>query len=221
MRSLLAALIALSVAVPARAADDLDLPLAPLTTRHWSVATGESVSTGHDALAFEFGWPGLGIGYLHGLSDRADVGVKFDLLYGDEGTSFTRIGAGLRVPLRLVVNRRDKLSIELHVEPGLRFYGKRDVRSADLVIGFPVGATLGLQATPELRLAALFDLQMGVVPTNGGYFEVGPSFGFAAEYAVDRQLLIGLDTRFGPLFFTGFSDAVFAFRTQVVLGYRL
>ena len=221
MRLLLAAAVALFAAGPALADADVDVPLAPLTTAHWSVATGETVSPSHDALSFELGWPGVGVGYLHGLSDRADMGVKFDLLYGDEGTNNTRVGMGLRVPLRLVTHRRDKLSIELHIEPGLRFYGSRDFEGSKFVIGFPVGAMLGIQATPELRLAAAFDLTMGLVTTQGVHFEVGPQFGFAAEYFVDKQLLVGVDTRFGPLFFSGTTDALFAFRTQIVLGYRL
>jgi hypothetical protein len=188
---------------------------------HWSLVTGETVSPGRDALSFELGWPSVGVGYIHGLSDRADVGAKFDLLYGFEQTSTTRIGMGVRVPLRLVASRQDKLSIQLHTDPGIRFYGSKDGSGSDFVIGFPVGVTLGIQATPELRVAAGFDLNMAIIGTHGGSFEIGPQFGFGAEYFVDRQLLVGLNTRFGPQFNSVGGNADFAFLTQVVVGYRL
>ena len=79
MRTLLAVAAASLVASAAHADD---LALAPLVrANHWSIATGETVSPSRDALSFEMGWPGISIGYLHGLSDRADLGVKFDFLY--------------------------------------------------------------------------------------------------------------------------------------------
>ena len=187
---------------------------------HWSVATGETVSPGRDALSFELGWPGVSFGYLHGLSDRADVGVKFDLLYAFENTTSSHLGFGLGVPLRLVVNRREKLLIGLHFDPGLRVYTQGG--SADLVMRLPVGAVLGIQATPELRIAATADLNLGVQLLHTAFLEVGPQFGFAVEYFVDRNLLVGLSMKFGPQFYSfAGSNAEFAFSTLVVVGYRL
>lgn len=215
------AVVALSLTAFAAHAQKSSLDIAPLVGNHWSLVTGETVSPGRDALSFELGWPGVGVGYIHGLSDRSDVGIKFDLLYGFEGTSTSRIGMGVRVPLRIVASRRDKLSIELHTDPGFRFYGSKDGSGSDFFVAFPVGATLGIQATPELRVAAGFDLNMAVLTTHGGAFEIGPQFGFGAEYFIDHQLLVGLNTRFGPLFFSSSTNAEFSFLTQVVVGYRL
>lgn len=218
MRTLFAVAAASLVATAAHAARDLSLT--PLVSNHWSVATGETVSTSRDALSFELGWPGITFGYLHGLSDRSDIGVKFDLLYGFEGASDSRVGFGLDVPLRLVVARKDKVSVQVHIDPGVRTYVTGG--STNFLIRFPVGATLGIQATPELRLAAGVDLPIGIGVTPVADFEIGPQFGAALEYFVDRDLLVGLNTRFGPLFHTesgGFSQ--FSFTTQVVLGYRL
>jgi hypothetical protein len=219
MRTLLAAAAAASVAVTAARADDL--PLAPLTSSHWSIATGETVSPSRDALSFELGWPGITFGYLHGLSDRADLGVKFDLLYGVEGTTDSRLGFGLNVPLRVVALRKDKVSVLLHIDPGLRTY----VTGGDtnFLIRVPVGVNLGIQATPELRLAAGVDLPLALSVTPSPiFFAAGPQFGVAAEYFVDKDLLVGLNTRFGPLFITaGDGYTRFSFTTQVVVGYRL
>lgn len=222
MRTLFAVAAATLVATSAQAARDLSLT--PLVGNHWSVATGETVSPGRDALSFELGWPGIGIGYLHGLSDRSDVGIKFDLLYGYEARTDSKVGFGLTVPLRLVANRKDRVSIALNIDPGVRLYaGNAVTNNTDFYLRFPVGATLGLQATPEVRIAAKAVLNMALRPTQPfPGFEVGPQFGFAAEYAVDKELLVGLNTLFGPSFDTGFNDgASFGFVTQVVIGYRL
>lgn len=220
MRSLLAVAAASLVATAANAARD-DLSIAPLVGNHWSLVTGETVSPSRDALSFELGWPGISFGYLHGLSDRSDVGVKFDFLYSAEGTTDTRVGFGLNVPLRLVAVRKDKISVLLHIDPGVRTY----VTGGDTAFGIrlPVGATLGVQVAPEFRLAAGVDLPVtiGLTPSPVGLL-LGPQFGVAMEYFVDKDLLIGLNTRFGPLFYTvAGGGSVFSFTTQVVVGYRL
>ena len=220
MRTLPAAAAAFLVATAANAADDLSLN-PRVSGTHWSIVTGETVSPSRDALSFELGWPGISLGYLHGLSDRADVGVKFDFVYGFEGTTDSRIGFGLNVPLRLVAVRKDKLSILLHIDPGVRAY----VSGGDTAFGIriPIGVALGIQATPELRLSAGVDLPItiGITPSPVGLL-IGPQFGAAAEYFVDKDLLIGLNTRFGPLFFTAAGGAsAFSFTTQIVVGYRL
>jgi len=46
-------------------------------------------------------------------------------------------------------------------------------------------------------------------------------FGPAFEYRVDRQLTVGLNTKFGPNFTSAGGGAQFAFITQMVLAYRL
>lgn len=220
MRTLLA-VAAASLAASAAHADDL--ALTPLVrSSHWSIVTGETVSPSRDALSFEMGWPGISVGYLHGLSDRADLGVKFDFLYGYEGTTESRVGFGLRVPLRLVAVRKDKISIQLHADPGVRTYVTGGGGTA-FDLAFPIGATLGIQATPELRLAAGVDVSMALALTPSPVgFQAGPQFGAGVEYFVDKDLLVGLNTRFGPLFFTSYGGYnAFSFITQVVVGYRL
>src|SRR5205823_1865180 len=119
---------------------------------HWSVLTGETVSSDRDAIAFEVGWPGVSFSYLHGVTDRTDVGIRFDLLYSYENTTDTAFGVGADVPLRLVVNRSDLVSIALHVDPGLRIYSRNG--GTDLMTRFPVGGVIGVQASPQLRQAA-------------------------------------------------------------------
>jgi|GraSoiStandDraft_4_1057263.scaffolds.fasta_scaffold64586_4 hypothetical protein len=209
-----------AILLPAFAAAAQSLPLPPPgPPGHWSVATGETVSPDRDAIAVEAGFPGISFSYLHGLSDRSDVGVKFDLLYAFENTTDTAFGAGFDVPLRLVVNRANRVSIALQIEPGLRIYSQNS--QTDFMTRFPVSGVLGVQATPEIRIGAFAGLTMAVNWTHTQFFEVGPQFGFATEYAADRNLTVGLDARFGPQFYTASGNSDFAFTAQILLGYRM
>ena len=215
----IAALAAVALFSFAAAAVD-PAPVAAGAPGHWSVATGETVSPDHDAIAFEMGWPGLSFAYLHGLSDRSDVGFKISLLYSDENTNSSTFGAGADLPLRVVVNRKDKVTLGLHIDPGVRVYTHNS--RSDFLTRFPVGGTLGIQATAELRLAATADLVMAINWTHTAFFEIGPQFGFAAEYAVDKNLIVGLKASFGPQFYTfANSPTDFAFTTEIVVGYRM
>jgi hypothetical protein len=214
-------LCALALAVAAAAsAQPAATPPAPGVPGHWSIVTGETVVPGRDVASFELGWPGLSAGYLHGLSENTDVGVKFDLLYGNENTTNSKFGLGLNAPLRLVVSRQDKILIGLHVDPGVRVYTGQG--STDFYLRFPVGGTVGIQAAPEVRIAVGVDLNMALQIPNRTFMEISPLFGFGVEYLVDKDLQIGLNTRFGPQFYTvSGANADFAFVSQIVVGYRL
>jgi hypothetical protein len=184
------------------------------------VATGETVSTSRDAISFEMGWPGLVFGYLHGLSDRSDFGFKIELLYSYENTNNSAFGFGGSIPFRLVMNRRNKVLLGVHIDPGVRVYTKDSVTNA--LMRFPFGGILGIQATPDLRFSASADLNLAVNWTHTTFVEIGPQFGFTAEYAVDRSLLVGLTARFGPQFYSyANSPTDFAFTTEIVVGYRM
>ena len=63
---------------------------------------------------------------------------------------------------------------------------------------------------------------MAINWTHTAFFEIGPQFGFAAEYNVDKNLLAGLKVAFGPQFYSfAGSGTDFAFTTEVVVGYRM
>jgi len=206
--------------VLAAAAAPAPVPVISGAPGHWSIATGETVSPDRDAISFEMGWPGLTFGYARGLSDRSDVGFKIDFLYAMENTNNSTFGAGADLPLRVVVTRHERVILGLHIEPGLRVYTHNSV--SNFLTRFPVGGTLGIQATPDLRLAASADLTMAINWSHTTYFEIGPQFGFAAEYNVDRNLLVGLNFKFGPQFYSYANPPTdFAFTTEVVVGYRM
>jgi hypothetical protein len=176
------------------------------------------VPTGVDVVSGEFGWPSVSFGLTHGLSSRSDVGIKFDLLYGVEYTTNTQFGVGVRVPYRMMVLRRDKIGVLFHIDPGIKLY------TGPATFGFqwPVGVTIGYTATPEFNVAFGVELPMTLIVTPSPVdFVIGPLFGPAFEYHVDRELTIGLNTRFGPMFFTAGGGAQFGFITQMLLAYRL
>jgi hypothetical protein len=86
---------------------------------------------------------------------------------------------------------------------------------------WPIGLTLGYAAAPEFNVAFGFELPMTLmVSPSPVRFYLGPMFGPAIEYRVDRQLTVGLNTRFGPIFNTS-DGSEFGFIMQAMLAWRL
>jgi hypothetical protein len=188
----------------------------------YSLLGGTTVPSGTDVVSGEFGWPSATFGFTHGMSGNTDVGFKFDLIFGFEDTTTSQFGIGFRVPLRLMLYRRDRISVLTHVDPGIKIY-----TTTPAIFGFqwPIGLTVGYAARPDLNVAFGVELPMTLVVTGPGPSPVqmllGPMFGPALEYHVDRQLAIGFNTRFGPIFSTKGGGGQFGFITQMMLAYRL
>ena len=189
---------------------------------HYSLLGGTTVPTGTDVVSGEFGWPSATVGFTHGTSPTSDVGFKFDLLFGFENTSNSQFGIGFRVPFRFMIHRRDRLSVLAHVDPGIKIY---TFNPAFFGFQWPIGLTVGYAASPELNVAFGFELPMTLEVAGPGSSPVqmflGPMFGPALEYHLDRQLTVGFNTRFGSIFSTKGGGGQFAFVTQMLLAYRL
>ncbi|HMC34875.1 MAG TPA: hypothetical protein VKH65_10730 [Myxococcales bacterium] len=189
---------------------------------HYSLLSGTTVPGGTDVVSGEFGWPSASFGFTHGTGPTSDAGFRFDLLYGFENTKNSQFGVGFRVPLRFMIHRRDRISVLAHVDPGIKIY-----TTTPALFGFqwPIGLTVGYTATPEVNVAFGFELPMTLEVTGPGLSPVqmflGPMFGPALEYHVDRQLTVGFNTRFGPIFSTKGGGGEFGFVTQMLLAYRL
>jgi hypothetical protein len=215
-------IIALSiVSMAAVAADPPQGPSEAFTAPGPSQATTETSPLGRKSFEFAAGWPSASLAYVQPLSNRATVAPRAELIYGEEGTTNTRVGFGIAAPLMVAVASQGRWVTGLHVDPGFRTYASQNDSGADFLIGFPVGAMFGYQATPQVRVAAVTDLQMAVQVTHGGMFEIGPLFGADVDWALDRMMTVGLDTRFGPLFYSTGNTSDLSFRTQLVLNYRL
>jgi hypothetical protein len=186
---------------------------------HYSLLGGETVPAGVDVASGEFGYPGVSFGLTHGTSATSDIGVRFDILYGFENTTISEFGIGARIPFRFAAYRKDRLAVLFHVDPGIKFY---TTSPASFGFQWPIGITLGYTASPELTVAFGLELPMFLSLTPSPVdFYLGPLFGPAFEYHVDRELTIGLNTRFGPMIETAGGNTRFGFVTQLLLGYRL
>jgi hypothetical protein len=183
-----------------------------------SLIGGETVGDGQDVVSSEIGWPSISIGYTHGLTPYTDAGFRFDLLYSVEGTTEDRFGLGFRVPLRAIAIRGSTASLLVHFDPGLAVYPKTEARWSAVL---PVGGAVGFQISDTFRMALGMDLPMSIVFTPSAAFDIGTLFGLGFEYQADPHLLLGLNTRFGPLFSTSGSGSEVSFLTQLLLAYRM
>jgi hypothetical protein len=210
------ALLAATAAAPAFAQRSTAITASP----RYSLLGGTTVPTGVDVVSAEVGWPSVTFGFTHGKSPTTDIGVKFDLIYGFENTTISHFGIGFRVPLRAMVLRRDRLTVLAHIDPGLKIYTTSP--DATFGFGFPIGVTLGYAAAPEFNVAFGLELPMFLAATGpfSPDFFLGPLFGPAIEYHVDRQLTVGLNSRFGPMFETK-DGSRFGFIMQAMLAWRL
>jgi len=190
----------------------------PPGTRY-SLLGGETVGTGVDVVSGEFGWPGISFGFTHGLNRDQDVGLRFDLLFGiEEISTATQFGLGVRVPYRVTLLRRDRVSVLAHVDPGIKLY---TTSPAAFGLQFPVGVTFGYSATRDLVVAFGVDMPMTLLLTPSPVtFFIAPTFGPAVEFHVDPRLAVGFNTRFGPVINTN-GGSNFGFVTQLLLAYRL
>ncbi|MGZ6123981.1 MAG: hypothetical protein ACXWLR_03420 [Myxococcales bacterium] len=216
MRAILKVLVlSLFIAVPAAAQRRADTG----SVGRYSLLGGETVGAGTNVVSGEFGWPSITFGYTHGVSRDADIGLRFDLLFGVEGaTQSSQFGVGFRVPMRMTAMRRDRLSVLLHFDPGLKIF---TYSPALFGLAFPVGVVFGYSATREMVVAFGLDLPMTLyVSPSPVRFLIAPMFGPAIEYHVDPRLAVGVNTRFGPVIDTS-GGSEFGFVMQVLLAYRM
>jgi hypothetical protein len=172
----------------------------------WSLIGGETVHSGGNLVYGEFGFPDVSFGIQHGMTDKIDLGFRMGLLYGVEySPELIQFGMSFKVPIRIQAYRGGKLGVLVHFDPGLKFYTVPQGAPIDVPFGFqfPIGLVIGGQVTPDAEITFGFDLPMTVFVTNGAAFTIAPLFGPGAEYHVDRNLGISLNTRFGPTIGTG------------------
>jgi hypothetical protein len=183
-----------------------------------SLISGDTVDAGQIVVSSEIGWPSVSLGYTQGLTPYTDFGIRFDLLYSVEGTTQDRFGLGLRVPLRAIAVRGSVVSLLVHFDPGVSVYPKGEAQWSALL---GVGGAVGFQVSDDFRMALGMDLPMFLVVTPSASFDIGTQFGLGFEYVADPHLIVGVNSRFGPLFSTSGGSSQFSFLTQLLLGYRM
>jgi hypothetical protein len=186
----------------------------------WSIVAGDTVTPGSDVIYGAAGFPDFSFGWAHGISPTFDAGLKLRLIYGIEHTTNTQFGFGFGAPLRWQLTRGPSLAILFHVEPGIRLYTTDPV-----AFGFaaPFGFNLEFLTRAPFEFGVGIDWNNTLRVTNGAAYVFGPLVGPFMEYHIDRDLVVGLDTRFGVIISaaSGGTATNFGFRTQAVLAYRL
>ena len=199
------------------------------TSGDWSLLGAETVAPGQDMVYGAFGWPDTSFGLTHGMSPDFDIGARFSFLYGVENTTTSQFGLALAMPLRWALSRQGNAHLLVHVDPGMRLY---TTDPALFGFQFPIGLNIEFPTRTPLKVGLGFDFNASLFVTGFATprFFFGPLIGPYFEYHVDRNLAIGLDTRFGAIvdafsrpqpFLSGGTDTNFGFRTQMTLAYRL
>lgn len=187
----------------------------------WGLHSGDTIRSGDNMVYGEFGWPSVALGFQHGMSDKVDIGFRFDLNYGFNYTTLTALGLGMRVPIRVSLAKSAKFSALLHFDPGIKFDYFNPVLFG---IWLPLGLEFGIHIVPEATLQFGFDMPFYLNLTNGVYAVIPPQFGFGFEYHIDDHIGVGLNTRFGPSIFPGSGGGFGGFgggfrRTAVEFGF--
>lgn len=224
MRALALAMVLAPVAVQAQQAKGLG---------NWSVV-GSEINTGKPFQDVQAGWPNVNFGYTFNLGKTSDLGLRFGLLYGVEGTTYTQFGLGLWAPIRFQLIQGEKFNLLFHVDPGVRLYFSGstcvagssfcyDTSKTLFAFTFPVGVVGGFPVAPNLEIGGGLDLNLALNVTDPVNFVIGPWAGPYVEYHFDDpNIAIGLNTRFGVMIPTATnSSAAFAFMVQAFAGYRL
>ena len=199
----------------------------------WSVV-GAEINTGKPFQDVQAGWPNVNFGYTFNLSKTSDIGLRFGLLYGVEGTTSTQFGLGLWAPIRFQLTHSEKFNLIFHVDPGVRIYFSGstcvagtsfcyDTSKTLFAFTFPVGVVGGFPVAHNLEIGGGLDLNLALNVTDPVNFVIGPWAGPYVEYHFDDpNIAIGLNTRFGVMIPTAKnSSAAFAFMVQAFAGYRL
>jgi len=188
----------------------------------WSVV-GAELNAGKPFQDVQAGWPNVNFGYTVGLSKVMDMGFRFGLLYGVEGTTNTQFGLGAWVPLRFQLARGQQFNMLFHIDPGMRIYFSGNNTNTLFAITAPVGVVMGFPVAQNLEIGAGLDFMLALNLTDPVTFVFTPWAGPYVEYHFDNSnVAIGMNTRFGVAIPTNAGgSASFAFMAQAFVGYRL
>jgi hypothetical protein len=178
---------------------------------------------GDNMIYGEAGWPDVAFGFQHGVSDKVDVGVRLGFIYGWEfAPAFPgALGLGVRVPIRITPLRREKVSLQIHIDPGLKFdsfgsgYGCVQGPFGQCIYAGPYngyffgdglrfglwlyfGLDVGIHLTREATLTFGFDMPVYVNFTNGVYGAIPLLFGPGFEYHINDNMSVGGQLKLGP-----------------------
>jgi hypothetical protein len=201
---------------------------------HFSVIGGDTVGASANVLEASLGYPGLTLGYVHGMRRDLDLGGRVEVNGTYEGLTFAPTmgvkGQGL-LKIRLMEAGRTNLGLEL--APGLMAYNTRFGTAGGAVLG--AGVKFGIRATDKLGIGIATEsplffafAPLRVPDVSGPYSVVYPGglyvpvlFGGGVEYAIAQNLLLTGDLRMGPTFITATSNAMFTLQAKAGVAWRI
>lgn len=184
------------------------------------VHSGDVLRPGENMIYPEVGWPDLAFGWQHGVSSSVDVGIRASFIYGWEYTTFTALGFGLRVPIRITPLKTNRVSLQIQIAPGLKFdnfgSGGCSVTPGGVVVacggyydyfggdalhfGLWLYANLevGIHINRDATISPSLEIPTFVNFTNGTYGAIPLLFGAAFQYNINDQMSVGGSLKLGP-----------------------
>ncbi len=205
-------------------------------TQGWSVVGGRTVGNNDNVVEGGFGFPGLHVSLLHGITPKVDIGGRLSFNYGLEGLVNTVV-PGLKFQGLVHFNLLDSgmVSLKLAFEPGplFHFYGAGRTYYGPWVVvsdgyttaglALPVRLNLGIAASSALNVGLVFELPMWIAfatPYNSASFQLPILMGAGVEYFVKQNALVYFELRMGPTIFTNSSTAQFTLVANIGGAYR-
>jgi hypothetical protein len=191
----------------------------------WSVLSGQTVGAGANALTAQLGYPGVSVGFLHGLAPNIDLGFRVGFNYGYEGI-VTAVYPGIKAEVRMRIGLLDTGKLNLGLDLGAGGFGYFD-RFGGAVAGMsiPVGLKLGIPVASALTAHVAIEAPMFVTFGGLGGLTLPLLFGGGLEYFIDRNFALTFGVRMGPaLNPTGYAfgpRASFAFEALIGVAFKL
>lgn len=190
--------------------------------------SGDVLRPGENMIYPEVGWPDLAFGWQHGVSDKVDVGIRAGFNYGWEYTQGIAYGLGVRVPIRITPLKTGKVSLQIHIDPGLKFdnfgsgyggyacvrfnpngtcaqyngtyYGYYGWVNSGLHFGLwlDAGIDVGIHLTRDVTLTPGLEIPTFINFTNGTYGAIPLLFGVAFQYNINDSMSVGANVKLGP-----------------------
>jgi hypothetical protein len=174
-----------------------EAPMPEAPSPRWGLHNGETAGHRGNLIFMELGWPDASIGYLRGVTDRVDIGIRTSLIYGVNFTATFNIGFAAAVPFRFGLYRSEKVSFLVHVDPGVRidYFSPEPFAGPQLPIGFEVGVHL----TPRTTFTIGADMPLSMRLTPDFTVLTPLLMGVGLEGHVTERFALFLNTRAGAV----------------------
>ncbi len=212
-------LLVLALAVPARAQDAVESPIARgADSQDWSGLASKNLPPSRIGIYGNLNWAGLFGGVLYGVTNRFSVGGSLGIdwggLYfgsGSNGISST-IGINLQADLRYQLYRGSFVSVGMALSPGVRIGWRNQDTEPTLLL--PLSMRVGFAVSNSVTIVTGIDLPVQVYfPTDEGQIVTIPVFGtVGVEYRRGGNFAMSLVVGLGPVFtFDGVNPAEASF----------